>query len=399
VKRLTDKQLLLATIAVPVLVVAGIGWMAWLDWQRIYAAEMSDDRPEAAEITDPEQWGEKRKCQEIRKEMAKLHVEADLIVKRETDVIVYREIVQRDSQILPDQGLVNEFTNTIDDFARTAGVTVTSSAGLNETGDPNQAIRKVPIRLALSGSFDQFLKFVNLFETMDRIVNTKQFSLSAGTRSNDDPSLAPVHGISLEMETYVYNPGAGLSKPVEIAGYEKRKEDPAIQKQIRQQKAARVDKYQLKPRINRRDPLVDPRRSRTGPEAEGLSADQFEALRKVVDALKVEVETLKEDVRLEQQYLQEKKYLQYVQLKALNDDKVLRLETAVREADPKVVVAELREIYQDEVKTPFERIAGERAKKGDGGFQFVLRAHVAEFLEKQKTAFEAREYEKCERTG
>jgi hypothetical protein len=109
----------------------------------------------------------------------------------------------------------------------------------------------------------------------------------------------------------------------------------------------------------------------------------------------VSVETLKENVRLEQQYLQEKKYVQYVQIKSLNDEKIQRLEVAVRDADPKVVVAELREVFQDEVKTPFEKMAGDRSKKGGDAFTVVGRANVAEFLEKMKTAFEAREYERA----
>ena len=393
--KLSDKQLLVTTILVPTLLVGGIGYMAWLDYEKIYAAEITPEHPEAAEIVDPEAWGERRRCQEIQKEMEKHRAEADLIAKREQDVIVYREIVQRDAQILPDKDQVNKLADTINEFERASGVSVTGVADLNLTGDPAQAIRRLPIRLALTGSFDQFLKFLNLFETMDRIVNTRTFSITAGGRMGDDPNAPATHGISLELETYVYNPGAGLAKPVDIPNYERRKDDPVIQKLVRQQKAARVERYQLKPRINRRDPLIDPRRSQAGTEDGGMSIEKYEELRKLVDSLKVELETLKEDVRLEQQYMQEKKNLQYVQLKTMNDEKVQRIEIAVKDADPRVTAQELREVFQDEVVGPFTKIASDRTKTAKDTVVVVLASHVREFLTRQQKAIEERQYERA----
>ncbi|MCE9635967.1 MAG: type 4a pilus biogenesis protein PilO [Planctomycetes bacterium] len=393
--KLSQKQLLLTTILVPTLLVGGIGYMAWLDYQKIYAAEITPEHPESAEIVDPELWGERRRCQEIQKEMEGHRAQADLIGKREQDVIVYREIVQRDAQILPDKDQVNKLADTINEFERASGVTVTSVADLNLTGDPAQAIRRLPIRLALTGSFDQFLKFLNLFETMDRIVNTRSFGIAAGGRQSDDPNSPAMHGISLELETYVYNPGAGLAKPVEIPNYERRKDDPAIQKLVRQQKAARVERYQLKPRINRRDPLVDPRRSQAGPEDGGVTQEKYEELKKLVDSLKVEIETLKEDVRLEKQYMDEKKYLQYVQLKTMNDEKVQRIEISVKDADPRITVQELREVFQDEVVGPFTKIASDRTKSAERTVLVVLASHVKEFLNRQAKAIEEHQYERA----
>src|SRR6185503_2642769 len=116
-----------------------------------------------------------------------------------------------------------------------------------------------PIKLQLAGTFDQFLKFLNLFETLDRIINTRAYSISAGRIVGAGRERHAIHEIQLDLATYIYTPSAGLAKPVEIANYDRRKDDPVIQKLVRQQKAARVDTYQLKPRINRRDPLVDPR--------------------------------------------------------------------------------------------------------------------------------------------
>jgi Tfp pilus assembly protein PilO len=396
VPKLTEKQMLLLTGAVPVLLVGGIGYLCWTDLQKIHAAEITESNPDAADVTDPEQWGENRRCQEYEKQMVTLRGEAELIGEREKQVIVYREIVQRDSQVLPDQDLVNQLADTINDFERQSGVTVTSVTDLTVKGDAKQAIRKLPIRLSLQGSFDQFLRFLNLFESMDRIVNTRGFAVQRATarEASDGP---PRHGITLELETYVYSPGAGLAKPVEIANYEKRKDDPAVQKAVKQQKAAKVEKYQLKPRINRRDPLVDPRRLQSGAD-EAVSQEKYEEQRNLLERLRHEVETLKEDVRLEQQYLQEKKYLQYVQLKALNDEKIGGLEGSVKDADPRITVAELRDQFTEDVVAQFTQLAGDRRAKGGTRDQFVLRQHVAEFLERMRTEHGNREYEKSMKT-
>lgn len=401
--KLNEKQLLVATVVAPALLIGGVAWLAWSDWQKIYAAEMTDEHPEAAEITDPEAWGERRKCQEIQKQMELLRGQADLIGKREQDVIVYREITQRDSQILPDNDFVVQFTKTINDFEKAAGVTVTSVGDLNVVGASGQAIARLPIRLSLSGTFDQFLKFVNMFETMDRLVNTRSFSISAGARQTDDPNSPVLHQITLELETFVYNAGAGLSKPVAIDNYDRRKEDPVIQKLVRQQKAARVEKYQLKPRINRRDPLVDPRRELTSAVSD-VAVEEFNRQKQSVERLRGDVQLLKEDVLLLQQYQQEQKYLQIAQLEGLIDERVQTLETAIKDADPKITVPELRDQFSEEVVAPFTRIASERRNPDgpDGGKRgptILTRAQLVPFIEKQRAALEAKDYETVVQVG
>jgi Tfp pilus assembly protein PilO len=395
VSKLNERQLLVATILVPTLAIAGIGWLTWTDYQKIYAAEVSDEHPANAEITDPELWGEHRKSYEIQKEMDQLRGEAELIAKREQDVIVYREIVQRDSQILPDKDLVTQFVTTIDEFARQSGVAVTDVSDLNVMNTQGQAISRVPIRMALSGSYDQFLKFLNLFETMPRIVNTRSFGIQAGARAGDDPNAPASHAITLELETYVYTAQAGLSKPVEIANYERRKDDPVIQKLVRQQKAAKVESYHLRPRISRRDPMVDPRRSNVGPGDGGLAPEKYEELKRLSDRLKNDVTLLQEDLRLMSQYLQEKKYIQYVQIRTQITDKVSSLEVQIKDASAKMVVPELREIFSEEVEVAFASVAGVVAKTEGTEIRPIMRQHVAEFVEKQKTALEACEYERA----
>src|SRR6185503_18000043 len=162
----------------------------------------------------------------------------------------------------------------------------------------------------------QFLKFLNLFENHDRLINVRAFSMASGRPTGQGRERRAVHDIQLDLVTYIYSPSAGLAKPVEIANYDRRKDDPVIQKLVRQQKAARVDKYQLKPRINRRDPLVDPRRPGGNAADSGDPAD-LQKQRDLVEKLKFKMEELKEDVRQEAIYLQEHKYVALATLKPL----------------------------------------------------------------------------------
>lgn len=392
-KGLNDRQILIATIAVPALFVAGFAALAVLDWQKVHKAEIREDDPDgsaaAAEITDPEEWGELRKIYEIEKQIAELKKKADLIAKHEQDVIVYREIVQRDSQVLPDRDLVNALALNIDQYAREAGVGLTKVSDLKQTGaDAAVAIFRMPIRMSLSGGFDQFLKFVNLFESMDRIVNVKTFTVTASR--TDDPSKPPEHAIQLELETYVYNGSAGLAKPVEIANYERRRDDPVIQKLIRQQKAARVDKYQLRQRLNRRDPLVDPRRSLKDVPVE-VTPEQYEEQKGLVDRMRIDLELLKEDLRLEALYLAEKKYVQLAQIRPIIQEKIQQFDLAMQDALRRVNVPEFAEILADEIGNAFAQIRDQR--NVPIGPALIDRKTIASFLEPMNEALEKREYE------
>ncbi len=327
--RFSEKQLLLLTVAGSLVFVLGFGGLIYWDLDRIYAAELSDENPEAAEIADSELWGERRWIQEIDKQIEAARAEAELIPKREQDVIVYREIVARDTAILPNEDEVNRLTTTIGDFERMSGVRLTRVSDLNTDAAAGQAIAQIPIKLQLAGSFDETLKFINLFETLDRLVNVTGFTLTAGPPDGEDHA---THGVSLDLVTYMYSSNAGLTKTVDVSNYERRKNDPVIQKLIRQQKAAYVEKYQLKSRMNRRDPLVDPRRS-ADEVPEEVSKIDFLKQKRLVDKLKFDVEMLKEDVRQEAYYRQNSKLVPLIQIKKQIDEKVARLQSEISAAD------------------------------------------------------------------
>jgi Tfp pilus assembly protein PilO len=390
VGRFTEKQLVLITIAVAVLLTAGFGSLIWLDLQAIHKNEITDEDAAAAEVTDAEQWGEIRKMQEIKRQMEVAQAEADLIPKREIDVIVNREIVNRDAQILPEIDDVNNLARTINDFAEQAGVTLTKIGDLS-INVGGEAIKTMPVQLSLSGSFDQFLKFLNLFENVDRIINTRSFSLQGGKVVGQGRDRRAIHDIRLDLVTYIYSPSVGLQKPVDIANYDRRKDDPAIGKLVRQQKPARVDKYALKQRVNRRDPLIDARRpGKDSPEA-GDPAD-VQKQRDLLDRLKFDLQVLKADALQYEQFLQDKKYVALVGAKPAIDAKCAKLDAEVAEAEQTLTVAELHESFRDDVVTPFEKV---KEKLGRVEVPRVLSHEQAtKFLDQMKTGFDAREYEK-----
>ncbi len=388
--RFSEKQMLLMTIGGFAVVIGGFAALTYMDWQKIYAAELGDHNPGAQEIMDPELWGERRKIQDLQGLIDGARAQADLIPKREQDVIVYREILERDSKILPNETYIHELTNSIGEFERISGAALSRISDLN-TNHGGQAIANIPIKIEATGSYDEILKFINLFESVDRLVNTRGFSISAGPVTGAGRDAKARHRVSMEFVTYMYTQNAGLAKPVAISEYDKRAGTDVIQRLIRQKKAAQIDTYDLKARINRRDPLIDPRRSKQE-VVDDTSTDKFDDQKALVNRLRLEVELLKEDVRQEAVYLEERRYVQYSQIKQMIDAKIARLDVEIREAEPAITIPELKAIFTDDVVEPFFVIKAGRETDDDAP-KFITRKTVEQFREKMNEGLDDRNYE------
>jgi hypothetical protein len=152
----------------------------------------------------------------------------------------------------------------------------------------------------------------------------------------------------------------------------------------------------LKPRINRRDPLIDPRRPGGADAPTGDPAD-MQKQRDLVERLKFDVEMLKEDVRQLAQFVQDKKYVAFSGLKPIVDEKCAKLDGEITQASPTITAQELREAFRDDVETPFEGIKSQL--KVAGGLPLILtKKDALQFLDTMKTAMEARDYEKVGKT-
>ena len=88
----------------------------------------------------------------------------------------------------------------------------------------------------------------------------------------------------------------------------------------------------------------------TGPTTD--ETGDYEEQKKLVDNLRFEVQVLKEDVRTEQMYVENKQYVQAAQIKPLIDEKMNNLAAEIPAVAKRVSIQELSEVFQAEVVTP-----------------------------------------------
>ena len=93
--RLTERQLTILTIVVAMLISGVFGFLVYRDFGAIEEEE--------------------QKIAALNSQIRAAEVEIQKMAGREVDVIVNREVVKRDSAILPDESEINEFINIIGD--------------------------------------------------------------------------------------------------------------------------------------------------------------------------------------------------------------------------------------------------------------------------------------------
>jgi len=376
VGRFTEKQLTIMTIVVAVVIAGLFAYLIYEDLGAIEEEEATIDRLTAQIRTADAEIAKKK--------------------GRETDVIVFREIVQRDSAILPDEAEINDFINRIGEFEKYSGVVVTSVAGLQDRrrrgGAPKEAILKIPLQLKLRGSMEQFLKFVNLFENYDRFVNISGFTIGAA-RGSVEVAGVRQHNIGLDLETYQYNPRGGQVKRVEIPAYERRKQELAIQKRIRSSKPAHIAEYTMKPRINRRDPLLDPREAEAPSTEPGVDpAADWERQRQLLDKLILEIDLLGSDIDLEAELKRKGDYVRLTAVAKSIDQRISELDFDISSvvSNDKITAPELKKDFTQKVVQPYEE--AKEGRQGEIREILVTRTQVSEVLEQMRTKFAEGDY-------
>jgi len=375
VGRFTEKQLTITTIVVAVIIAGLFAYLIYEDLSKI------DE--------------EKANIENLTSQIRTADAEIAKKPARETDVIVNREIVERDSKILPDESEINDFINVIGDFEKYSGVVVTQVQGLKErAGSGTSAILKIPLKLKIRGSMEQYLKFINLFENHERFVRISGFSIAAGRFVDENGNRQ--HDIGLELETYQYDPKGGQVKRVEIPNYERRKQEIGIQKRIRAEKPAHIEKYQMKPRINRRDPFEDPREAETPDELTGDEQENdITVQRATLDELVLEVGMLSDDVRMEQQFKEEHKYMRLAAVARAIDQRMSTLDFRLSDvlANREITIPELKDEFNKKVVAVYEQIKEQRKSSAEHQDVLIERKQVWETLQKMKTKFESGEYD------
>lgn len=75
------------------------------------------------------------------------------------------------------------------------------------------AFKEVVVRMTAQGSYDQFLRFLNLLEKHETFVRINSFTCDAGTQTIDDDGKVVVPlNITMDVSTYRYTGGGGAPK-------------------------------------------------------------------------------------------------------------------------------------------------------------------------------------------
>lgn len=237
--KLNDKQKILAIagggLAICLAAGAGIWWANGLVEQ------------EQAQIA--------KKSEEIDAAQAKIAKIPSLV----RSVIILRENVDAYTRILPDQSEVNNFLRTTNQFAFQSGVILNDflKGSTGKRGKYNH----YSYRMELQATVWQFLKFINLYENMDRFVRVVSFSIKSADPKEAEKALQAgedaVHKMSIVVETYVYN-GKNDSSGIEIKNY-KSMRDSLREEISKSAQALQLERYEISDKVGRRDIFLDPR--------------------------------------------------------------------------------------------------------------------------------------------
>ncbi len=244
--KLTETQKTILMLAAGGLLAAGAGVWIYLDYGTM--AELD------TKITAKKDEFEKNK-QEIAAKG-----------KLEEQVWAYRQIVEENTKILPQAAEVHEFNRVLARLEKDSNVTLEAlpppTVALGTT-----AIAPIPMHLKLKASTRAFLRFLHGLESHPRLVRVSNFSITSANKAPVAGQEA-VHEVSLDFETYQYNPASGLVKVAIPAASVKEMQggDPGRAGRVKDTvaKAGRpaIEQYKLLTgKEGRRDMFLDPRRA------------------------------------------------------------------------------------------------------------------------------------------
>lgn len=343
--RLNEKQLLLLTIGITVLLLGGLGWLIWSDMQAVQEEE--------------------DKIAGLHQQIASAEKEIAKIPEREAQVIADREIADREVTFLPSEDDIESFWEVLERFAVESGVLINEISPSKMARGAKGPIQTVPQTMTVRGTVDEFLRFINLIENYDRIINVTEFTIGSAKKSDPDGKFR--HGIKLALSTFTYSKRIA-NTIVSIPQYEKKRQLPEVKRWLSRIKIQEKESYTLRTSLGRRDPFVNVRREVEDSEGPEAGADRERAaalLENLTEQLQVlntgleEERTLRErgDIfRLAQAIKDNRERLADLvrRIEQLRQDKVFR--------DPR-----LAERFRQEVLEPFktlrERIAAEDVER------------------------------------
>ena len=178
----------------------------------------------------------------------------------EREVIVLREMSEIIKGILPDDEDVYNLSRTFQRFSDEAGTTMrgikqTQNRGRN--AKTQSAFDEVAYTITMEADAFQYLDFLDRLESHERFMRIPKFRIASAPRTQVETDGYASHKISVDVETFVYDPKAEAA-PVSIEGYD-RKRDLLVGEINRRRQALLVKEHDYSGGRGRRDPWVDPR--------------------------------------------------------------------------------------------------------------------------------------------
>ncbi len=172
-----------------------------------------------------------------------------VVVERETDAVV--------AEILPNEEDINNFVRTLRTFEEASGVRITAVKKKNLNSKEKRDFDRVVYQLTFEGDVFGLMAFTDQVESDSRFMSVPSFKLAAAARDKVDADGRPMHKVTLDVETYVYEPQKA-SEPQRIDSYERKVEQLASEIDERRARL-QVASYEYLGARDRRDPFVDPR--------------------------------------------------------------------------------------------------------------------------------------------
>ena len=275
--KLSERQRLWLTIGASVLLTGGITALVFVDRKEIEETNTS--------------------IEELEGRIQAADVEIKKTREREDRVIVFREVSNRELAILPQKQQVADFHANLTSFLTVAGARFTKLPdSAPKESELARGIYVTPNTIECEADAASLLTLINTIESDQRLVAIKGYKVKSGGRTKDVDH-QPMHKVQLNLETYFYNPPTG-AKPVQIASYDARLEDPKVRQEIAAFQPERPDSYRLRPSQSRRDPFVDVRKEVVIEDPEALRR-RYELEEKIALDLEKRLDDVREKCELE----------------------------------------------------------------------------------------------------
>lgn len=373
--RLTEKQLLIITIAISVLLTGGLGFLIWSDLQSI--------KEEEGRIDD------------LQTQIQASEGEIALIPQREHRVIANREISDREVAFLPEASEIENFWNVLWRYAEESGVKISEITPNRITNrkKSKSSIQSMPQIMSLRGTIDEFLRFINSLENYDRIINVVEYSLKAGEHPDSDGQVR--HTIKLALTTFTYSKKIA-STIVSIPQYDKKREHPEVKKWLSRIKIQERETYTLRSAVGRRDPFKSVRRAvQASPDGEVDPEKNRPYQEAKLDACVDLLQILRDGLEFQSE-LQKRGDLWRLQAQIKeNRETFSELSSLIESAKKEIVLQDLQERLESEVVKPFEEIKKQMDELGKQNPPLSIEK-VQEALDKIQELYDEQEWDKVE---